>query len=37
MSSLVDRLYVDSGASKPNLRLLFACIERLSIYPANIA
>jgi hypothetical protein len=27
---LVDRLYVDTGASTPNLRSLIACVERLS-------
>lgn len=30
LGSLVDRLYVDTGASTPNLRSLIACIERLS-------
>jgi hypothetical protein len=30
LGSLVDRLYVDTGASTPNLRSLIACVERLS-------
>ncbi|MFM2304572.1 MAG: hypothetical protein RLZZ135_1984 [Cyanobacteriota bacterium] len=30
LGNLVDRLYVDTGASTPNLRSLIACIERLS-------
>ncbi len=30
LGSLVDRLYVDTGASTPNLRSLSACVERLS-------
>ncbi|HAX79129.1 MAG TPA: hypothetical protein DCY88_25705, partial [Cyanobacteria bacterium UBA11372] len=30
LGSLADRLYVDTGASTPNLRSLITCIERLS-------
>jgi hypothetical protein len=30
LGNLADRLYVDTGASTPNLRSLIACIERLS-------
>jgi hypothetical protein len=30
LSSLADRLYVDTGASTPNLRSLITCLERLS-------
>lgn len=30
LGGLVDRLYVDTGASTPNLRSLIACVERLS-------
>ena len=30
LGSLVDRLYVDTGASTPNLRSLIASVERLS-------
>ena len=30
ISSLADRLYVDTGASTPNLRLLLGCLEHLA-------
>jgi hypothetical protein len=30
LASLADRLYVDTGASTPNLRSLIACLDRLS-------
>ncbi|MCL1469708.1 hypothetical protein [Argonema antarcticum] len=30
LGSLADRLYVDTGASSPNLRSLLSCLERLS-------
>jgi len=30
LGSLTDRLYVDTGASTPNLRLLLGCLDALS-------
>jgi hypothetical protein len=30
VSSLTDRLYVDTGASTPHLRLLITCLDRLA-------
>ena len=30
LGSLTDRLYVDTGASTPNLRLLLGCLDTLS-------
>jgi hypothetical protein len=30
LGSLADRLYVDTGASTPNLRLLLGCLDTLS-------